>query len=166
MLFNIFGYYLAFQITVRGNKRHYREHIYYSSYDNTEDIIISGGEIQSENGYNNCNEEDEFYYHGKKYEIIKIKKQGSNNIFFCVKDKKKEKFLAFFKEYLIHHEDSNTPYQQNSHNFVAHIIKDAVPEHRKLLLFPKDINDRNFYYFFSIQTAILNNIFVPPKNLV
>jgi len=163
LLFNILGYYLAYQITVKGYKRHYHEHIYYSSYDNTENIIISDGEIQSDNAYDNWFEEDDFYYHGKKYEIIKIKKQGSNNIFYCVKNKEQEQLKAFFKEYLTRHDDSNTPYQQKSHKLLVQIIKEAIPEHKKPLLFLKDIKDRNFYYFFSVQTTVGNNIFVPPK---
>lgn len=163
LLFNILGYYLAYQITVKGYQRHYREHIYYSNYDKTEDIIISDGEIQSDKACDNWFTEDDFYYHGKKYEIIKVKKHGRNTVFYCVKNKEKEQLLARFKEYLIHHEDSNTPYQQKSNNIIVQIIKEAVPEYRKPLLFPKDIKDRNFYYFFSVQTTVVNNIFVPPK---
>jgi len=163
-LFNGFGYYLTYRIIEKGYKKHFRQHIKFNSTtENTEVLVISDTEIQSKNSPFKWMEEDEFRYHGKMYDIIKSEKQGNNNIFYCVNDKNEELLLSRFENYLKHHEDTNTPYQQKSHRILVQIIKEAIPEHPNIFLFSEDISNRNFCYFFSVQTTVINNIFIPPK---
>ncbi len=164
LLFNIFGYYFTIQIIQKGYKKQFRKHIRYNANDeNTEMLVISDAIIQQRNSPFKWMEEDEFRYYGKMYDIVKSEKQGDTNIFYCVNDKNEEKLLARFENYLKHHADPNLPFQQKSHRILVHIIKEAIPEHLKIIPFSVDISDCKFCYFFSVQTVIINNIFIPPK---
>jgi hypothetical protein len=164
MLFNISGYFFTFYLIQQEYKKQFRKYIcQHVSPENSELIIISDAEIQRPGSAFKSMEENEFRYQGKMYDIIKSEKRGNNNIFYCVNDKNEEQLLARFEDYLKHHDDTNAPYQEKSNRIFFQIIKQAITEYANIFLFPKDISNNNFCYFFSVQTVIINNIFIPPK---
>lgn len=164
LLFNIFGYFFTFRIIQKGYKKQFRKHISSNANEeNTEILVISDAVIQQRNSPFKWMEEDEFRYYGKMYDIVKSEKKGDQNIFYCVNDKNEEKLMARFENYLKHHTDSNLPFQQKSHHLLSQIIKQAVCDLKTTQNIPGDINEILSVYFFSIQTVVLNNIFIPPK---
>lgn len=164
LMFNISGYYFAFQMVYTGYKKQFRKQISsHSNNENTEVLVISDSEIRQHNSPFKWTEEDEFRYHGKMYDIVKCEKQGDNNIFYCVNDKNEEKLLARFEDYMKHHTDSELPFQQKSNHLLNQIIKQAVCECKSIQNMPVEIHEILSVYFFSVQTTILNKIFIPPK---
>lgn len=163
LLFNVCGYYMTFNMIGKASKRQYHQHIYYSSLANTTDFIILNGEIKSANAPFSWMEDDDFVYYGKNHEIIKTQKQQISNIFYCLNNKKDEQLFTQFKDYLKLGKDANAPYQQKGKSFFVQILKDVIRDRQKTPLCNKDVGDGNYYYFFSIQTSAINNIFVPPE---
>lgn len=164
LLFNIFGYYFTFQIIQQGYKKQFRKHISCSANsENTEILVISDAEIRQHNSPFKWMEEDEFRYYGKMYDIVKSEKKGDQNIFYCVNDKNEEKLMARFENYLKHHDGTDFPFQQQSNRLLNLIIKQAVCELKTIQNIPGEIHEMLSVYFFSIQTVVLNRIFIPPK---
>mgnify|MGYP001366550868 CR=1 FL=1 len=163
-LFNIFGYYLTFQIIEAGYKKNFRLQILNNiTSDNIEILVIPDNEMHSKHTPFRWMESDEFKYYGKMYDVIKHEKQGTNNIFYCINDKNEEQLFVRFEDFIKHGETSNLPYQQKSRSIISTIIKDAVNNPQKLGSFPQKKFDYKFYYFFSVQTAVVSEIYVPPK---
>jgi len=166
LMFNISGYYFTALMIQKGYKKQFRKHIRCNANEeNTEILVISDAEIQRHDSPFKWMEEDEFRYYGKMYDIVKSEKQGDTNIFYCVNDKNEEKLLARFENYMKHHTDSDLPFQQKSNHLLSQIIKQAVCESKTIQNLPVEIHEMLSEYFFSIQTTILNKIFIPPKAL-
>jgi len=162
LFFNVFAYFLAYRIEIKGLNRHYQEHIYYSSFGTTEDFIILNGEIQSNKVQNDLFENDDLLYYGKKFELITAEKHGGNNILISIKDNELEKRQVSFNNNLIHLNKSKTPLPQKNHRLIIPVFKVPVAEKNTIPLFSKDVKSGAFY-FYSVQTAVLNDIFVPPR---
>lgn len=162
LFFNVFAYILAFRFATKTIYRHYHEGIYSFSYWNAGDFIILDGSLHPDDP-TVIGPIDDYFYEGRPFEIIDLAKTQNPYQHKGIRDCEHENWRSVFTNNLCWLEKSGTPAQQNTVRLIIPVFKVPVPEKLILQIFQKDWRYQTCSYFYSVQTAVLNAVFVPPK---
>jgi len=166
-LYNLAGYFVVFsleQFSAREEMESYiKNHINESLL---EKIIVPNSDIitgSSDFRYKDNN--SEFVFKGKLYDIVRQKSDGSNIIFYCINDKNEECLIQGLEDHIQRNSDQNLPAKNNTSNLVKNIVKDALPDNpqKQIDNFCAKISIYSFHNFALKEQFILPQT-PPPKS--
>jgi hypothetical protein len=133
--YNMAGFFVVFKLQQLTAKDEMKAFIK-NNHANTdlEKIIVPDSEISSgANDFRYLDDNKEFSYQGKLYDIFRTASDGCNTVFYCVNDKNEELILAKYKEQLQRNNDQNVPCRSQTGKLVKIMIKDYLPHYVPVL---------------------------------
>ena len=124
-----------------------------------EKVVVSNVDI--DNGSSDFRFKDdnkEFVYKGKLYDIVRQKSDGVNTVFYCINDKNEESLIEGLEEHIQRNTDQNLPAKNNTSNLVKNIVKDALPDkqYKQICNYCSKITFNTYYNLY------LKEQFIPP----
>lgn len=156
-LFNLSGYYFVFNVMQKSARKEMKALIKKNiPKTDLEKLVISENEMNSPDIFNFKDDNKEFIYNGKLYDIISETKDGSNTIFYCINDKNEEKLFAGLHEHIRNNYDQNVPSKSRSGLLIKNIIKEALPD-----LYHEMKSFQTLTFIFFEDRFVLTDQFIP-----
>ena len=129
------GYFVVFSLQQYLAREDMKSYIKNKLTDNElEKVVVPNSEmVNGSSDFRFKDENKEFVYKGKLYDIVRQKDDGVHTVFYCINDKKEEGLFAALEEHVQRNTDQNLPRKQNAVGLVKHIVKDALPDNRSEL---------------------------------
>lgn len=163
LFFNVFAYFLAFRIALKNINRHYHGRICNFSYGSAGDFIILDDALLTDENANGLFGNDDYIYQGRPYEFVDIAETRDITLPVTSGEQDNEKWNTVFNQHLTQLDKKGMPVQQPTGRLIIPVFKVPVPEKLTLHIFQQGKQYQPFFYFYSVQTAVLNTVFVPPK---
>jgi hypothetical protein len=109
---------------------------------------------------------EEFKFEGKLYDLVRIRNEGDTTFFYCINDTQEEKLIANLDDHLQKDTDIQTPQNKKIQTLQEKIIKDCVGHNSS---FQTLCSSKKFLFNFFNEnlTAIYPEIdSPPPKNIL
>lgn len=135
-----------------------------TSDNELEKIVISNSDITSSSSDFRFNDDNEFIYKGKFYDIVRQKSDGSNTIFYCVNDTNEEKLFAGLDEHVKQNMDQNLPVKGKSAELLKNIIKEALPDNSITICSNQQNFNIHFIYNSLLKEHYISILSPPPKS--
>jgi len=158
-LYNIAGYFIVFTLQQFSVREEMELYIKKNMADKElERVVVSNTDIAGgSSDFRFKDDNNEFVYKGKLYDIVRQKTDGVNTIFYCINDNNEERLIEGLSQHIQRNTDQNLPAKNNALNLVNNIIKDALPDkHCEQLC--------NFYSkisFYISYNSLIREQFIP-----
>ena len=167
ILYNSLGYFIVFKSMQLAVRNEIKANIKNSIPE--EDLFLiklTNDEMKSgKSGFRKIND-SEFFFFGKLYDIVKVKKNADTNYFYCINDAKEEQLYAALGSHVERQTDQSSPVNQKTSNLLKHVVKEAICNTKVsfamvvvLFNYPQERNDKLYFTDQDIPSP-------PPKNLL
>lgn len=128
-IYNIAGFFVVFKIEQYAAKDEMKAYISQNPANaELEKIVISNEVMDSRaSGFRMFDDNKEFTFNGKLYDIIKSTSDGKFTTFYCLNDKNEERIISNLYEHVQRNTDQNIPSRDNAMKLIKNIIKEALP---------------------------------------
>ncbi len=128
-LYNMAGFFVIFKVEQYSAKREMNAYINKNiSLPEIEKVVISNAVINTgASGFRYLDDNKEFVFNGRLYDIAQSMNDGSNTVFYCINDKNEERLIAKFNEHLQRNNDQNVPGRNQTEKLVKGMVKEALP---------------------------------------
>ncbi len=132
MLYNSLGYFIVFKSIQFAVRNEIKANIKNSIPDEELFLIkLTNNEKKSgKSGFRKIND-SEFFFFGKLYDIIKVKRNADTNYFYCINDEKEEQLYADLSSHVERQTDQSSPVSQKTSNLLKHVVKEAICKDKK-----------------------------------
>jgi hypothetical protein len=128
-VYNIAGFFVIFKLQQYSAEKAMKTFIRKNmSNAGLEKVVVPNAEITSgSSDFRFQDDNEEFFYKGKLYDIVRTTNDGNSTVFYCINDKNEERVYAMFNEHIQQNTDQNVPIRSNTATLVKGMIKDAIP---------------------------------------
>jgi hypothetical protein len=162
-VYNLAGFFIVFkcqQYSVKSDmKALLKKDIPDSKLDK---IIIPDADINSgTSDFRYLDDNKEFFYNGKLYDIARSYDDGIKTVFYCINDMNEEQLYSKLEEHIQRNNDQNIPGKTQTASLLKGMIKDYFPQ-RPLIQFS---NTGSEIFFHEQQQSLLKQfipVFTPP----
>jgi len=162
-VYNLAGFFIVFkfeQYAVKSDiKSLLRKNIPDSKF---EMIRISNAEIISgTSDFRYLDDNNEFFYKGRLYDIARSSNDGTTTVFYCINDKNEEQLFTQLEEHIQRNSDQNIPGKSQTANLLKGMIKDYIL-HKSAVLFSFTNSDVIFCEKQQCLSEQFTSVFTPP----
>jgi hypothetical protein len=162
-VYNMAGFLIVFKVEQYAGKSAMKEYVKNNiANSELEKVVISNAAIASTtSGFRYLDNNEEFYYNGRLYDIARSGSDGVNTVFYCINDKNEERILANIDEHFQRNTDQNLPGKSQSSKLIKGMIKDYIPQKQSTLhkLTGTNILFQDSHQYFIEQYI---SVFTPP----
>ena len=116
-------------------------------------VITSGAQ-----GFRYIDDNKEFVFNGRLYDIARTTDDGNNTVFYCINDKNEEQLIAKFNEHLQRNNDQNVPVRNQTEKLVKGMVKEALPQNTTGLF---TLSESNIFFKENFQFLLKQYIPLP-----
>ena len=167
ILYNSLGYFIVFKSIQYSIRNEIKANIKNSIPDKNLFLIkLTNDEIKSEKREFRKINESEFFFLGKLYDIVRVRKNADTNYFYCINDAKEEQLLSALGSHVERQIDQSSPVSKKTSNLLKHVVKIAICDYKGAFA----IHVTNFKYLpLPNNKLYFTNKDIPsppPKNLL
>ena len=129
-------------------------------------IKVTENDIDNhKNGFKFIEEEKEFVYNGKMYDVVYRENINDTIYFKCINDVQEEKLFVSLDQQIKQTFESSQPLKQKTLHLLQNIIKDAVTS-AKTLIISYQLTDIQFAELSESKYLTFHIVLTPPPNTV